>query len=146
AAQEKNVHNIIEEAHRRNQKVHVCFDEINAYEAMPVYHLRQAYKDGTRNDSLCPANPLVVEYILGELGRTLREFDVDGINLEDGYVYHHSTIYDPAHTVGVDYRIEPVCYCNYCSLHAPIEKPEWALWKQERLTDLIAAESRLIRQ
>lgn len=143
---ETRLQNIIEEAHRQGQKVQGCFDELNAYAAQPAYHLRQSYKDGTLNNTLCPANPRTVDYILGELGRMLREFDLDGVNLEDGYVFHHSTIYDPAHTLGVDYRIEPVCYCEYCRAHAPIEKPEWAVWRQERLTDLIAAMSRLIRQ
>lgn len=137
---------LVEAAHRHGQEVHGCFDELNAYPAMPVYHLRQAYKDGTLNNTLCPANPEVIDYNLGELERLLKKFDFDGIGLEDGYVFHHSTIYDPAHTIGVEYRIEPVCYCEYCQSHAPIEKPEWAQWKRDRLSDLVAAQARLIRQ
>jgi len=146
AAYEQRLQAIVEEAHRRGVQVHGCFDEINAYQAMPVYGLRQTYRDGAKNSSLCPANPEVIAYVLDELARYLREFDFDGINLEDGYVYHHSTIYDPAHTPGVDYRIEPVCYCDYCRAHAPLEKPEWLHWRQQRLTDLIAEEAKLIRR
>jgi uncharacterized lipoprotein YddW (UPF0748 family) len=143
---EARLHGLIEEAHRAGQKVYGCFDELNAYEAMPVYYRRQAYRDGRLNKTLCPAHPETREYVLGELRRFVHEFDLDGINLEDGYVFHHASIYDPAHTPGSDYRIEPVCYCEYCRAHAPIEKPVWTQWRQEQLTSLIAEMAKLIRQ
>ncbi|MHB9134189.1 MAG: family 10 glycosylhydrolase [Armatimonadota bacterium] len=136
---------IIEQAHRHGMQVHACFDDINAYEAMPVYHLRQVRQDGTFATGLCPANPEAREYILGSLERVLTEFDYDGVNLEDGYVYHQNTIYDPAHQAGVEYRVIPVCYCDYCRQHAPIEQPEWNRWKQERLSELIGMQAELIR-
>lgn len=142
---EGRLHSIIEEAHREGMQVHACFDEINANEAMPVYDLRQVRQDGSSGAVLCPANPAVKEYILAALARTLTEFDYDGINLEDGYIYNPNTIYDPANQAGVDYRVIPVCYCSYCRQHAPIEKPEWARWKQERVTELIGEQSKLIR-
>jgi hypothetical protein len=143
---EDRLQDIIQEAHRQEMKVHACFDEINANEAMPVYDLRQVRQDGSFGTVLCPANPEVRKYNLGALARTLTEFDYDGINLEDGYIYNSNTIYDPANQAGVDYRVIPVCYCNYCRKHAPIEKPEWARWKQERLTELIAEQAKLIRR
>ncbi len=133
-AYEARLHAIVDEAHRHGEQVHGCFDEINAYETMPVYALRQVYQDGTLSNSLCPAHPEVVAYVLEELARYLHEFDFDGINLEDGYIFNHATIYDPAHTLGEEYRIMPVCYCDYCRQHAPIEQPEWAHWRRERLT------------
>ena len=137
---------IIEEAHRADMKVHACFDEVNAYRAMPVYDLRQVRKDGSIGSVLCHANPAVVDYVLYKLRWTLAEFDCDGINLEDGYIFNQNTIYDPAHTTGELFQVVPVCYCSYCQEHAPIEKPEWAQWKQEQLTALIAAESALVRK
>jgi hypothetical protein len=137
---------ITEAGHQRGLTTHACFDELNAYPDMPVYDLRQVREDGSETGSLCPANPRVVEFVLHELTRVLTEFDYDGINLEDGYIWAANTIYDPAHTPGEEYRTIPVCHCDYCQQHAPLGKPEWAHWRQERLTDLIAAEGQLIRQ
>lgn len=143
---EDRLRGIIEAAHRQELKVYACFDEVNSYEAMPVYDLRQVRQDGSSGTVLCHANPQVVEYVLDELRRVLTEFDYDGINLEDGYIFNQNTIYDPANNPGADYRTIPVCYCDHCRAHAPIEQPGWALWKRERLTELIAAEGQLIRQ
>ena len=143
---ENRLHAIIEEAHRQGMHVHACFDDINAYPAMPVYDLRQVRQDGSLGTVLCPANPEVVQYNLGQLERVLTDFDYDGINLEDGYIFNHNTIYDPAHQAGADYQVIPVCYCAHCRQHAPLEQPEWAGWKQERLTDLISEQAKLIRR
>lgn len=118
---------------------------MNAYPDMPVYNLQQVRKDGSQASLLCPANPAVLDYVLEKLRWTLTEFDYDGINLEDSYIFNHNTIYDPAHQAGEKFHTVPVCFCDYCQKHAPIEKPEWAKWKQERLTGLIAKESALIR-
>ena len=142
---ENRMRAIIEEAHRNGMQVHSCFDDFNANEAMPVYDLRQVRQDGSFGSVLCPANPAVKEYNLGALARTLTELGFDGINLEDGYIYNSNTIYDPANQAGVEYTVIPVCYCDYCRKHAPIEKPEWARWKQEQLTDLVAEQAKLIR-
>lgn len=142
---DEKLRQIIEIAHKNGLKVYACFDEINAYPEMPVYNLRQVRKDGSYGNILCPANPVVVEYILEKLRYVLKEFDYDGINLEDGYVYNNATIYDPAHQIGEEYRIIPVCYCEYCQKKAPIEKDGWDEWKREKLNILIEKESRLIR-
>lgn len=145
---EQRLHRIIEEAHKQGLKVHGCFDEMNANESMPaaVYALRQVLADGSMNGALCPANPAAVHHIIEELKRVLTEFDYDGIGLEDSYIYNKNTIYDPANDLGREYRTIPVCYCDYCKNNAPIEKPEWEKWKQERLTNLINEESKLIRR
>lgn len=137
---------IIEEAHRGGLQVHACFDEVNAYPDMPVYDLQQVREDGSKAGILCHANPAVVDYVLGKLRWTLAEFDYDGINLEDSYVFNHNTIYDPAHRPGERFQTIPVCHCDWCRDHAPIGKPEWAEWKRERLTDLIAKQAALVRQ
>ena len=142
---ESRLHEIIDEAHRHALQVQGCFDEMNIYDAMPVKHLHQVRKDGTPNTSLCPANPEARDYVLGELARVLASFDYDGITLEDGYVYHHQTVYDGTRQANIEYEVIPVCYCDYCQQHAPIEQPGWLSWKQERLTELIAAEAQLIR-
>jgi hypothetical protein len=140
----ERLHLIIEESHRAGLKVHACFDELNAYPAMPVYGLRQRRKDGSYGSILCPANPVVSDFVLERLRWTITEFDYDGINLEDGYIFNNYTIYDPAHQSGERFRVVPVCYCDYCKKHAPIEEPEWDAWKQERLTDLISKEAAVI--
>jgi len=140
------LHGITDQAHRLGLEVHACFDEVNAYGEMPVYDLQQVRQDGSKAGVLCPANPAVVDYVLGKLRWTLAEFDYDGINLEDSYIFNRNTIYDAAHNPGERFQSVPVCYCDWCREHAPIEKPEWALWKQERLTDLIAAQASLIRK
>jgi len=144
----ERLHRIIEEAHRQDIQVHGCFDEMNAHDSMPasVHALRQVFADGGRNGSLCPANPDAVQYIIGELRHVLADFDYDGINLEDSYIFNKNTIYDPAHQQGVDYKTIPVCYCGYCKQHAPIGKAGWEKWKQARLTDLIGEEAKLIRR
>ena len=139
------LHGIIAEAHRHGMEVHACFDEVNAYQDMPVYDLQQVRKDGSKAGVLCHANPAVVDYVLEKLKWTLTEFDYDGINLEDSYIFNRNTIYDPAHMPGQRFQTIPVCYCDYCRTQAPIEKAEWEQWKQERLTDLIAKEAALIR-
>lgn len=136
---------IIEEAHRYGLKVQACFDELNAYPDMPVFDLQQIREDGSKAGILCPANPDVVDYVLARLRRSLTEFDYDGINLEDGYVFNGNTIYDPAHQAGEKFRVIPVCYCDYCRKNAPLGKPSWPVWKQEQLTALIAKEAELIR-
>lgn len=145
---EEKLHEIIDEAHKQNMKVHGCFDEINAYESMPdsVYRLRQVFADGSMNGSLCPANPETIQYVLKKLKHVLTDFDYDGINLEDGYIFNSNTIYDPANQQGDEYKTIPVCYCDYCKKNAPIGKPEWAAWKQASLTNLVKEESKLVRQ
>lgn len=145
---EERLHAVITEAHKQGVQVQGCFDEINAYKTMPAaaYALRQVRKDGSMGETLCPANPAAVAYILGEMERVLTNFDYDGIGLEDGYVFNKNTIYDAANVNPDRFQVIPVCYCSYCRAHAPIEKPEWDDWKREQMTNLIAAESKLIRR
>ncbi|MBU4212051.1 MAG: family 10 glycosylhydrolase [Verrucomicrobia bacterium] len=142
----ERLHGIIEEAHRRGLKVHACFDEVNAYKDMPVYDLKQVRKDGSKGGILCHANPKVVGYVLEKLRWTLTEFEYDGIDLEDSYIFNRNTIYDPAHMTGEKYQVIPVCYCDYCRKNAPLEKPEWDQWKRDQLSALIGKEAELIRK
>ena len=51
-ATDDKVRGIIEASHQRGMKTHACFDEMNAYESMPVYDLRQVRED-LLDDSLC---------------------------------------------------------------------------------------------
>ena len=148
---------LIEEAHKQRIKVHGWFgDEMKVDAAMPaaVSDLRQVCADGSMLGVLCPANPEAVRYVLEGLQRVLTGADYDGISLEDGYVFDMKTTftvrpntpYDPSDDRARDYKALRGCYCSYCKKHAPIEKPGWAAWKRERLTDLIAAQSKLIRR
>lgn len=145
---EERLRALLTEAHRQGMQVHACFDEINSYDAQPaeVRAGRQVREDGSVANTLCPANPATTEYILGELERVLTTFEYDGVGLEDGYVYNNSTIYDPANAGTATYRLIPVCHCDYCRAHAPIGAPEWAQWKRDQMTALIAAEAALIRR
>jgi uncharacterized lipoprotein YddW (UPF0748 family) len=145
---EDNLHKIIAEAHRQGLKVHACFDDMRVGPHMPeaVRALNQFRQGGTPANELCPANPAVADYILGVLRRLLTEFDYDGINLEDSYIFNPNTIYDPAHQIGTQFRSIPVCYCDWCQAHAPIEKPEWTAWKQEALNKLVTQLAALTRQ
>jgi len=135
---------LTEEAHRQGLQVIGCFDEMGTYDAMPAKDYCQVRQDGERQNLLCPAHPGAREYLLGELDRVLGKFPFDGMNLEDSYVYNSTTVYDPAHSGDAEFKVIPVCYCDYCRAHAPIEQPEWQQWKCERMTELIAAESHLI--
>ncbi len=148
ARYEERLHACIDEAHRQGIQVHACFDEINAYRTQPAaaYACRQVRADGSMAESLCPAHPDAIAYILGDLERILRDFAYDGIGLEDGYIFNNNTLYDAANVSTNGYQVIPVCHCAYCQAHAPIGKPEWGDWKRERLTDLIAAEAALIRR
>lgn len=145
---EERLHALVAEAHRQGMQVHACFDEMNAYPTMPpaANACRQVREDGSVAESLCPAHPDAIDYILGDLERILTDFAYDGITLEDGYVYNNNTVYDAASLNPDSYRVVPVCHCAHCRAHAPIGKPEWSQWKRDRLTDLIAAESALIRR
>ena len=145
---EDNLQKITTEAHRQGLQVHGCFDEMNISPHMPakVRALTQVRQDGSPAHVLCPANPSAVEYILGELRRAMTEFNYDGINLEDGYIFNPNTIYDPAHQIGAQFRSIPVCYCDWCKAHAPLDKPEWGLWRQEALTNLVVKMANLVRK
>ena len=145
---EDNLHKITTEAHRQGLQVHGCFDEMNISPHMPaaVQALTQVRQDGSSARVLCPANPATVDYILGELRRALMEFDYDGINLEDGFIYNPNTIYDPAHQIGTQFRTIPVCYCSWCKAHAPIDQPDWMAWKQTAMTELVVQMAALVRK
>ncbi|MCG3147906.1 MAG: hypothetical protein PCFJNLEI_01347 [Verrucomicrobiae bacterium] len=144
---EDNLHALIAEAHRQGLKIHGCFDEMNIYPLMPadVQKLAQVRRDGSLGNVLCPANPTVREYILGDLRRVLKGFAYDGINLEDGYIFNPNTIYDPAHQLGTQFRTIPVCFCDWCKAHAPIDQLEWTAWRQQALTELVTALGALVR-
>jgi uncharacterized lipoprotein YddW (UPF0748 family) len=146
-AYEVRIQALTEEAHRHGLKVIACFDEMVGHDGMTVTDCFQVRQDGEgdRRGLLCPANPAAREHILGDLDRVLRKFDFDGVNLEDSYVYNATTIYDPAHSGGADFRVIPVCYCKHCRAHAPIEKPGWHQWRTDQLTGLIEAQSKLIQ-
>lgn len=145
AAYEERIQALTEEAHRHGIKVIACFDEMGVYDTMPAKNCCQVRQDGKPQGQLCPAHPGAREHILGDLDRVLSTFDFDGINLEDSYVYNSTTIYDPAHSGGAAFSVIPVCYCEHCRAHAPIEKPGWLQWKTDRMTDLIEAQSKLIQ-
>ena len=145
AAYEDRLQALVEEAHRHGMQVIACFDEMGTYEAMPAKDCCQVRQDGARQNLLCPAQPGARAYLLGELERVLGKFPFDGVNLEDSYVYNNTTIYDPAHSGGASFNVIPVCYCDYCRAHAPIESAEWLSWKQHRLTELIAAQAQVIQ-
>lgn len=148
AAYEARIQALVEEAHRHGLQVIACFDEMGVYDTMPAAGCSQIRQDGAgdRRGLLCPANPGAREHILGDLDRVLRAFEFDGINLEDSYVYNPATIYDPAHSGGAAFNVIPVCYCAHCRAHAPIEQPGWHQWRIDRLTELVAAEAKLIQE
>ena len=145
---EDHLQKIIVEAHRQGVQVHGCFDEMNISPHMPaaVRALTQIRRDGSAAGVLCPANPATADYMLGELRRVLTEFDYDGINLEDSYIYNPNTIYDPAHQIGTQFRTVPVCYCDWCRAHAPIDQPDWIPWKQAALTNLVVRLASLVHE
>lgn len=134
---------LVAEAHRQRLPVHGCIDEMNHYPGMPI-DLVQIRRDGSPGTVLCPANPAAREYILGELRRVLPEYD--GINLEDSYIFNPNTIYDPAHQLGTQFRSIPVCFCDWCKAHAPIDQPEWTAWRQNALTELVTQMAAIVRQ
>ncbi len=145
---EENLHKIIAEAHRQGLQVHGCFDEMRTGPVMPpaVRALRQVRRNGAAGGELCPANPAAREHILGELRRVVTEFDYDGINLEDSYIFNPNTIYDPAHQLGAQFSTIPVCFCDWCKAHAPIDQPEWSAWRQNALTELVTQMAAAVHQ
>ncbi|MHB9133973.1 MAG: family 10 glycosylhydrolase [Armatimonadota bacterium] len=145
AAHEDRLGALLEEAHRHGMQVIACFDEMGTYDAMPAKDCCQVRQDGEKQNLLCPAHPGAREYLLGELDRVLGKFAFDGVNLEDSYVYNNTTLYDPAHSGGAAFNVIPVCYCDYCRAHAPIEQPGWQQWKTDRMTELIAAQAQVIQ-
>jgi uncharacterized lipoprotein YddW (UPF0748 family) len=111
-----------------------------------AYACRQVREDGTVTETLCPANPGTTAYLVAELEQVLTHFDYDGVGLEDGYVYNNATIYDAQNINPDTYQVIPVCYCDHCRAHAPIGAPEWAQWKRDRMTEVIAAERACIQR
>lgn len=126
---------IIEEAHKKNMKVHPWVFALNAASVDDNEDLMQI--DATGKDLskysgsspiACPANPLTRTKNVEKIVEMVKTYNIDGIHLEDCFVYHPS----------VWGNTPDVCYCNYCKEHAPIGEGSWRQWRCNQLTNLLA--------
>jgi uncharacterized lipoprotein YddW (UPF0748 family) len=128
---------LVEESRRAGLQVHGCFCEMKFTAQRPEWH--QKREDGQQGALLCPANPDVVEWILGRLGMFLDRYPLDGLTLEDSYLYQETAEYDPANAGESQYRTIDVCFCDYCRAHAPGDPAgRWA-YKSAAVTGLVSA-------
>ena len=126
---------LVEECHRAGLQVHGCFCEMKFTEQRPEWH--QKREDGEQGPLLCPANPEVVDWILGRLRMFLDRYPMQGLTLEDSYLYQETAEYDPANASDSDYRTIGVCYCDYCREHAPTDAEERRAFKSAAVTGLV---------
>jgi uncharacterized lipoprotein YddW (UPF0748 family) len=126
---------LVEECRRAGLQVHGCFCEMKFTEQPDAWH--QKREDGEQGALLCPANPEVADWILGRLTTFLDRYPLDGIDLEDSYLYQCTAMYDPANAVESDYRTIDVCFCEHCARHAPADPAGRRAYKEAAVTGLV---------
>jgi len=126
---------LVEECGGAGLQVHGCFCEMKFTEQPAEWH--QVQENGEHNALLCPANPQVVEWILGRLELFLDRYPMQGITLEDSYLFQTTSKYDPANAIESDYVPIDVCFCDHCKGHAPRDPDERRAYKESALTNLV---------
>jgi len=125
-------------------QVHGCFDELKFSGKEEKFC--QKRQDGSSNLLLCPANPQNREWVLKRLDYYLTHFNLDGITLEDSYIYQNMVEHDPAnHQSEEAYRSIPTCFCDYCKDHAPDDPDARTKYKQDGMTALVKSISQRVK-
>jgi len=116
---------MIEEAHNLGIEVHAWIFFLNDASVDGDTSLMQVMEDGKLYRLGCPANPETVKRNIEKIGPILEEYDLDGFNIEDCFVYHR-------------WEHEPLtCFCNYCRQNAPKDPDERKVWNRKQLTDML---------
>ncbi len=135
AERQERLGRLINACHQARLEVHGCFCEMKFTGQAAAWH--QCREDGTRGALLCPANPEVASWVLERLRTFLARCPLDGINLEDSYIYQSTAVYDPANASAAAYRTIEVCSCDYCREHAPKAPDERQAFKEDAVTALV---------
>ncbi len=116
---------MIKEAHRLGIQVHAWIFFLNEASVDGDKSLMQRLESGKIEYAACPANPETVRRNIEKIEPILSEYDLDGFNLEDCFVYHRWPK-DPM-----------ICFCDYCKEHAPKDRQERMSWNTDKLTGLL---------
>jgi len=124
---EQHIRPMMSDAHALGLEVHPWVFFLDAGSIDNDESLMQVHKDGSLDARLgCPANPEVVRRNVEKGIEVLENYDVDGLSLEDCFVYHN-------------WKPEPdICYCTYCRKNAPESPSERKAWLRRKLTDALA--------
>jgi len=97
--------------------------------------LMQVHEDGNLDARLgCPASPEVVTRNLEKETEILDEFEVQGLSLEDCFVYH-------------TWKVETeVCFCSYCKQNAPVDIVERKSWLRRQLSNMLGEVRRVAKR
>ena len=136
AEQHERRGNLIEACASAGIQAHGCFCSMARTGQPESWH--QRFDNGERGDLLCPANPEVQDWVLGQLHYFLKEYPLAGINLEDSYIIQSTATYDPANQGEDEYKEMKTCYCEYCKEHAPQEAEDRRRYFEGALTGLVA--------
>lgn len=113
------------QAHDLGIEVHVWIFFLNATSIDNDESLMQVKENGEIIPLACPANPTSVARNIEKIAPILNEYDIDGLNVEDCFVYHKFP-QDPR-----------VCFCKYCIEKAPKDFEERKLWNINQLTNML---------
>ncbi len=116
---------MIKDAHKLDMELHARIFFLNEPSVDGDKSLMQVTETGKLEYAACAANPETVRRNLEKIEPILSEYDLDGFNLEDCFVYHRWPK-DPL-----------VCFCDYCKENAPVGFEERMKWNTDRLTDLL---------
>jgi uncharacterized lipoprotein YddW (UPF0748 family) len=116
---------MIKEAHRLEMEVHAWIFFLNEASVDNRSSLMQVQESGKVEYAACAGNPEVVELNLGKIEPILSNYELDGFNLEDCFVYHRWSE-DPL-----------ICFCDYCRHNAPEGFDARMAWNRDKLTSLL---------
>ena len=116
---------MIGEAHKLDMEVHAWIFFLNEASVDGDKKLMQIQVSGKMEYSACAANPETVKRNLEKIEPILSQYDLDGFNIEDCFVYHRWPK-DPL-----------ICFCDYCRESAPAGFQERLDWNRDKLTDLL---------
>jgi len=116
---------MIAEAHTLGIEVHAWIFFLNDASVDNETSLMQVLETGKVERIACPANPETVKKNVEKIGPILAEYELDGLSLEDCFVYHR-------------FAEEPAtCFCDYCKANAPHDPDERVNWNRTRLTNML---------
>ncbi len=116
---------MIEEAHDLGMEVHAWIFFLNDASVDDDQSLLQVMEDGKTEKIACAANPETVRRNIEKIGPILESYDLDGLSLEDCFVYHR-------------WPKDPMtCFCSFCQENAPQGKAERLAWNRNQLTELL---------
>jgi len=116
---------MVRRSHDLGMEVHAWIFFLNDASVDNDPSLMQIMESGKVEYAACPAAPETIRLNLEKIGPILDEYELDGFNLEDNFVYHRWPK-DPL-----------ICFCDYCKKNAPEGFDERMEWNRSHLTELL---------